>query len=330
MLSVIVPVYNSEDYLDKCVESILAQSYNNLELILVDDGSTDTSGNMCDFYAKKHFNIKAIHSKNTGPGAARNVGIDVSRGDYISFVDADDYIEKDMYEKMVAEGEKTCCEVVICDYFQDYEDENRRELVSFDIPAYKSLDENAIKQYIVPQMLNCGENGGLCNKIYRSDFLKRLKLQGISIDTSLDYGEDHFFLMEMFVLIKKIIYIKEPFYHYVHRKNSSLTKKKRDLSEQLKIAYNFYSNRLVFAKNFDANTEELEKAYFNKLIKIYLYNMQNIDEKLFEKYLFYELQKKYGIKNIKFKTFIISFFIKRKDTLALKILKSIAARRIVL
>ena len=102
----IVPVYNVEQYLPRCVESILAQTYENLEILLVDDGTKDNSGAICDAYARQDARVKAIHKKNGGLSSARNAGIDAATGEYLSFVDSDDWIEPDMYEKMMALMEK--------------------------------------------------------------------------------------------------------------------------------------------------------------------------------------------------------------------------------
>lgn len=98
LISVIVPVYNVEKYLHKCINSILNQTYKNLEIILIDDGSTDNSGKICDEYALKDNRIKVIHKENGGLSSARNAGLDICSGDYIGFVDSDDYIAEDMYE----------------------------------------------------------------------------------------------------------------------------------------------------------------------------------------------------------------------------------------
>ena len=101
-LSVIVPVYNTENYLRKCVDSILASTYENLEVILVDDGSPDNSGAICDEYAERDARVKVIHKENGGLSSARNAGLDIATGDYITFVDSDDYIANDIYEKIIA------------------------------------------------------------------------------------------------------------------------------------------------------------------------------------------------------------------------------------
>ncbi len=114
LISVIIPVYNVEDYLDKCLESVVNQTYKNLEIILIDDGSTDSSGKMCDAWAKKDKRIKVIHQKNGGLSAARNTGIKVAKSDYIGFVDSDDWIHPEMYDKLFTAMFDNDADISVC------------------------------------------------------------------------------------------------------------------------------------------------------------------------------------------------------------------------
>ena len=109
-ISIIVPVYQAEKYISKCIESIVNQTYKNLEIILVDDGSTDRSGEICDEYGKKDNRIVVVHNKNKGVSVARNCGLDIATGDYITFVDSDDYIDLQMYSEMMKVVEKYSCD----------------------------------------------------------------------------------------------------------------------------------------------------------------------------------------------------------------------------
>ena len=115
LISVIIPVYNVEQYLKQCVDSILSQTYKNIEIILVDDGSSDSSGIICDEYAHKHGNIKVIHKKNAGLSEARNSGLVVANGSYIAFIDSDDWISNDNFEKMITEIKKQDSDFVFSD-----------------------------------------------------------------------------------------------------------------------------------------------------------------------------------------------------------------------
>lgn len=124
LVSVIVPVYNAEHFIEKCIHSILNQSYKNIELILVNDGSTDNSVKICDSFAKIDNRIKLIHQANSGPSVARNNGIYNAKGKYIQFIDADDYIEENMIETLVNEMEKGL-DIVICGYKRIFKEENK-------------------------------------------------------------------------------------------------------------------------------------------------------------------------------------------------------------
>lgn len=120
LVSVIVPVYNVETYLKRCITSLLAQSYTNTEIILVDDGSTDASGKICDHYAASHPSLICLHQTNQGQSCARNAGMRIAHGDYYMFVDSDDYIEPDMIAAMVAESESRDADIVVCGYWMEY------------------------------------------------------------------------------------------------------------------------------------------------------------------------------------------------------------------
>ena len=133
LISVIVPVYNVEEYLEKCVNSIINQTYKNLEIILVDDGATDNSGKMCDEFAKKDARIKVIHKENGGLSDARNFGLDVATGEYIAFVDSDDFLKDDFYEYLIELKNKTNSDIVECNFIRAYEE----ELDIFNFPVIK-------------------------------------------------------------------------------------------------------------------------------------------------------------------------------------------------
>lgn len=118
-ISIIVPVYNVERYIERCVESICQQTYTNTEIILVDDGSTDSSGKICDEIAVKDPRIRVIHQQNSGLSAARNAGLAVAKGEYIAFVDSDDYIAQEMYSVMIENMEKYDLDIIGCTSFRD-------------------------------------------------------------------------------------------------------------------------------------------------------------------------------------------------------------------
>lgn len=159
LISIIVPVYNSACYLSRCIDSILAQTYSNLEIILVDDGSKDVSPRICDEYARKDRRIIVIHKNNQGLSSARNMGLDYAHGDYIGFVDSDDWIEPDMFEKLYLGLQQTGMSMIRCGITRDSE--------------YGILDERTICEYNVMKLEDAAKsvfvNGFSCNKLFRSE-----------------------------------------------------------------------------------------------------------------------------------------------------------------
>lgn len=159
MFSVIVPVYNVEKYLDKCLASILGQTFKDYECIIVDDGSPDNSNTIIDNYVKKDQRFKVIHQKNMGLSAARNVGLDIAKGDYITFIDSDDYIANDYLEKFASKITSTDADIVICGFIEVYA-EYIKEVSS------KSENTDEIKKNILADVLHAYPWNKCYKKIY--------------------------------------------------------------------------------------------------------------------------------------------------------------------
>lgn len=190
-LSVIVPVYNVRPFLARCVDSLLEQSAEDCEIILVDDGSADGSGELAEEYARGHRDrIRCLHVENGGQGRARNFGIDIARGDYLGFVDSDDWVDSSMYEKLLRRAEETDADVVVCDFMAEHED-GRREY----LPA--RFQEHRLSAA-----------GSSCNKIFRRSAVAELRFP-----TGLWY-EDFYFSAVMLLVSKRTEYIAEPLYIY--------------------------------------------------------------------------------------------------------------------
>ena len=211
MISVIVPVYNVEKYFDACINSIISQTYKELEIILVDDGSTDSSGRLCDQYAKKDSRIKVIHKENGGVSSARNTGIDIATGEYITFVDADDYIDANMYETLYEMAIKTGAEIVECDFVYRKVPENVKNQV-YEISGLKALE----KLYS-----DDTEYGILtvspCNKIFKRDIVSNIRFKvGCSI------AEDRDFILRVFFHTEKYVKYNVPLYYYVPSEGSAM------------------------------------------------------------------------------------------------------------
>ncbi len=190
-LSVIVPVYNVEPYLPACLDSLLAQTLKDLEILLVDDGSTDASGTIADRYAAEHPDIvRCLHVDNGGQGRARNFALPLARGEYLGFVDSDDWILPEMYERLCGLADETGADVAVCDFLERYDDGSER------------LAPAALQDHPLSFAGSC------CNKVFRASLVR-----GLRFPEGLWY-EDFFFSAVMLMRSQRTEYLREPLYIY--------------------------------------------------------------------------------------------------------------------
>ena len=205
MISIIVPIYNVERYLSQCIESLINQTYTDIEIILVDDGSTDRCSDICDSFAKKDSRIIVIHQENSGVSTARNAGLEIAKGQYIGFVDPDDWISPDMYGSMLRNLQETESDLAICGYTYCYEDGRIDEKREYERKPPELLTQKDIMRRmsdIPPSVRHC-----VWNKLFRKSLL-----QGILFPEQLCSSEDVWFLTEYLLRTKNAIIIHEPFY----------------------------------------------------------------------------------------------------------------------
>lgn len=211
-ISVIVPVYNSSKYLRKCIESIIEQTYKNMEIILVNDGSTDDSGAICDEYAEKDERITVIHQKNAGESMADNRGLDICTGEYIGFVDADDRIAEDMYEFLYMALLKYDADISICGHYREDSEHGvyGAENDNGKIIVYDSRE--AIRKVVEDKEIH----SFVWDKLYRRDLFTGFRFrQGVIL-------EDIATMYKIFMRAKKIVVCNVPKYYYYQRKDSAL------------------------------------------------------------------------------------------------------------
>lgn len=205
-ISIVVPVYNVEKYINRCIDSVLDQSYANWELLLIDDGSSDNSGKICDSYSMKDNRIRTIHKPNGGVSSARNLGIEQASGDFITFIDSDDWVESDYLQDFV--NRNPIKESIVVSGLLS---QNPYEVyVSF---SYKN-EQTSIKfanELIVKYDLF--RDGGPTNKLFD---LQLIKVNKLNFRTDLSYHEDHIFVFEYYLLINKIILSAYNGYHYMY------------------------------------------------------------------------------------------------------------------
>lgn len=222
MISVIIPIYNSEKYLKKCIESVINQTYKDIEIILVDDGSRDSSAEICDEYAKKYENVQVLHQMNQGLVQARKKGVSLARGEYIAFVDSDDWIDEDFYEKLIEVVKNEDSDIVTSGIIYEWKD--KKSVVVDKIQEGTYYGEN-IKNIIWEKMIYDKDNRGqgitaaIWNKVF-----KREKLKAVieNIDSNISYGEDGAVVYTLLTKIDRITITYYCGYHYLQREDSMI------------------------------------------------------------------------------------------------------------
>ena len=247
--SIIIPVYNTEKYIDECLTSLLNQTYSNFEIIIVDDGSNDSSYSICKKYQRKDNRIKLYKQKNSGVSSARNLGITKCNGEYILFVDSDDYLSYNALENIVKYTDNDT--LISFGYIKKY---RNKEVI------YKSVDKlydnyNDILECI---FLNSAINGYLANKVFSAKIIKKNNLK---LDTKIHYSEDLQFTLKYLSFGSKLLNVNLPLYYYRMRKSSAsynyITNKNATILDSYKMLLNTYSHNCKIK---------------NKIELIYLYN----------------------------------------------------------
>lgn len=217
-ISIIIPVYNTEKYVEKCINSIRNQSYKNLEIIIIDDGSTDDSSLICTNLSNKDERIVYKKIKNGGVSNARNYGINISTGDYISFVDSDDYISNDYIEKLVKIAIEKNSQIVVCGLTEVTPETEQK------ISIYKEMKERC-KDITFPKKIEdyllTFEFNSACSQLISKELIN---INNIEFNKNINYGEDMLFSLDCYINSKKTYYLKQYGYYYIRNDNSAMGK----------------------------------------------------------------------------------------------------------
>ena len=253
IVSIIVPVYNVEKYINRCIDSILAQTFNDWECILVDDGSPDKSGDICDEYAARDSRIRVIHKQNGGVSSARNAGLDVAHGEYIYFIDSDDYVELEALELLLSKAKQSEADIMVHGIVNDYIYKQSSTAVK-----YVSLPE---KDYstILEMADRWGLLKGPVNKLFKNSIIKNKSLR---FDESISYGEDTKFTFEYLVHCHSIAFVPRHLYHYCFRNKDSLTSKDYPFDFWIKTAEMLRDIRLPIMTSFHMPLSYLDFVHF--------------------------------------------------------------------
>lgn len=267
LLSVIVPVYNSEKYIKQCVNSILEQTYPHIEIILVDDGSSDGSGLICDNFAKEFDNIFSIHQPNGGTTSARLKGVEYAKGELVTFVDADDWVQKDFYTKMCGKG--TSYDLIISGIYRYIN--NKKQIEEKTYYEAKDFCKKEIIEKIIPDMLWSPElnvwalDPSLCTKIFKREvILKELKKV---VKIKSHYGDDTMVIFPMMFKIDKLKVVKEAFYYHRQREPGIVPEYILDeqFLEKLYLVYTYLKEEFIKAGFWNIMQNQLEHFYYNSV-----------------------------------------------------------------
>ena len=235
-ISVIVPVYNTEQYLRRCIDSVLAQTYKDFELLLIDDGSKDSSGAICDEYAAQDTRVRVFHKENGGLTSARNYGLDHAVGHWITHVDSDDWIEKEMFAEMLAKADGA--EVVFCDFYF-CEGEKRRHYHNVD---WNDEDKvNSLNRYITSGFTSA------CGVLAKRNLYE---IHNLKSPSGITYCEDFHLMVRLCYFAKGVVHIGKPYYNYRQHQTSLLhSGSSKEESDNIKVNYDiigFFKSQGVY------------------------------------------------------------------------------------
>lgn len=294
-VSVIVPIYNTEKFLKKCIDSIVNQTLEEIEIILINDGSTDNSHNICEEYSKKYpQKIRYINNKNIGCSASRNLGMSLAQGEYIAFVDSDDYIDKEMYQEMYEKARKEDLDIVVCGI----------KTTTFDKNLINSLPKFSKNYYSL--LSYRGKISNPVNKIF-----KKSKIGKITFIEKIHSFEDFNFCFKIYLKTKKIAIINRSYYNYIYHGNNSIFNLKKRLG-----VFIAFKELYIYLKDNDylKNKEIIKKFYENfnfyaiRGVFFMLLNPILVSTEEYKKYdkLFYKELKK--IEFLTFKSKILIYY----------------------
>lgn len=292
LVSIIIPVYNSEAFLDKCIQSAINQSYKNIEVILVDDGSIDSSGEICDNYSSIDNRVKTIHKNNGGLVSSRKAGLRASSGDYVLYIDGDDWIELTLVENYINQVLKFNADIVISSHIVDLE--GREDIVMNSIPS-GVYDKDKLNSAVYPKMLCTGKFSqfGIFSYSWGKLYKKELLLENqLKVDESITIGEDALCLYPTLLDANKLVILEQPGYHYRQRADSQIkTLRKIEICKMQKV-YDDLKNAFYNKGVLDIMLLQLQ--YY--LLSLLIINTEgpNLD-KIADLYPFNKIESKKGL-----------------------------------
>ena len=263
-VSIIVPVYNVENYIERCLNSLVNQTFKDIEIITINDGSTDKSLELINKYVKEDIRVSVIDLGDEGVSYCRNLGIEKANGKYIMFVDSDDWIDSSMVEVMYKKAEENKLDLVMCSYIREFKDHSKEKI--FNLPEEIIYKEDKVKNELLrklvgpvkeelsnPEMLDA--LGTVWGKLYRADIFKENKINFVDLK-EIGSAEDTLFNIFTFNYLKKVMFLNKPMYHYWRDNPKSVTSQYNPkLKEQRKVFFKYISD-FIKENNFEQVFEE--------------------------------------------------------------------------
>lgn len=287
-LSIIIPVFNAAKTLKRCVESAFMQTYAEWELWLIDDGSTDESGDICDEYSKRDSRVHVVHKSNGGVSSTRNVGIENAKGEYVMFVDSDDYLEETSVETMMKSAEDYNADIVMCGFFYHFEESGEirpNYIKETFVGRNNQFVSNLFRETFEKELLNPP-----WNKVIRKSLLEQNKIRFIS---EYSICEDMIFTMDILNASDKIVLVNEPLYHYIYKKGDNLVNRfHKNFYEALSAYYDIVKGYLRKYNALDNLSLDINKFFVDKTI---FYFKKIYSNESYEKSVKYSELKRIGV-----------------------------------
>lgn len=273
LVSIIIPVYNAEDLLSRCINSIINQSHSRIEIILINDGSTDNSGSICDHYGNLDTRIRVVHLKNKGVANARNKGIELAKGEYIQFVDSDDWLEEDTIEQTLGTLIRDKSQMIIFGYFRHFSLENYKEC--------KLNNANVLNKEEIFKQLGFLMNNEMFNSVWNKLYKKNILMENnVEFNVLYQNGEDFMFNMEYIKFINNMSLYNKCFYHYNNTQQSLSKSRSIKKFKSIKSAYDQYRPDLENISLYSEQSRRLYEQYYLKNIFIMLVDIYRSRKKV--------------------------------------------------
>lgn len=329
LISIIVPIYNVSKYLDRCMESLLKQTYTNIEIIMVDDGSPDDCGSKCDDYASRDRRIKVIHKQNAGLGMARNSGLDIANGKYVAFIDSDDYVNIEMIEKLYHRLQNTKADTCFCRYYNVTAE--KTNILAPEIYKKNNYQQDEIKEILLGMIGSLPEEPGdveigmsVWKGLYSLDIINKSKIRFQSERKYI--SEDIIFHIEYLQKAQKVVVEETPNYYYCDNGGSLTKSYKANRFEMEKILFQKVINELDKIFQEEEYNQRLFKSFLGRVRRCISQevndnsNRKNVRKnikQICEDQLVQSVIEKFDDKNLQVTKRMVNFFMKYKMVLAL-------------